>query len=377
MNSRRADAAPIVEEGFSYAELMPLVGTILATGTSVLLRGHPGVGKSSMAVELARQMNLPLVDIRLAQRDPADIGGVYFPDREKGRLELFPPAWVKRACEEPTFIFLDEINAAVTRLHQSVAYQIVLEHRIGDFHFHPQTVVLAAGNLEEDNAIVTSLSSALCNRFAHFILRVDVESWLDWGTRAGIHPQILAYIGFSGRDALYCNDGGLAFPPPRSWEMASRVLAAVPPEDAKRAVAACVGPTQAEKFFSFMRVYQRIPVQAILKNGKKMDFSKGEHADPSFIYAAVFSVASFLSSKRIQLNEDVVKNAVAFLRSPGMDPEYVMLFLKQIYQKLPEGFGEFRKNAGFRRLAGELVDLRRTAYDSGNPVLDSMEDSPS
>lgn len=189
MCALKSDKNTIMKEGYSYAELLLLVGAILSTGTSVLLRGHPGVGKSSMAAELAQKMRLPLIDIRLAQRDPADIGGVYFPDHQTRQLELFPPGWVKRACDEPVFIFLDEINAAVTRLHQSVASQIVLEHRIGEFAFHPQTVVLAAGNLEVDNAIVTSLSSALCNRFAHFILRVDVDGWIDWGLRAGIYPN--------------------------------------------------------------------------------------------------------------------------------------------------------------------------------------------
>ncbi|MBU1410793.1 AAA family ATPase, partial [Myxococcota bacterium] len=77
---KTVDKSP-TDEGTPYELLLPLVGAILTTGTSVLLRGHPGVGKSSLAAELARHMNLPLVDIRLAQRDPADIGGVYFPDR--------------------------------------------------------------------------------------------------------------------------------------------------------------------------------------------------------------------------------------------------------------------------------------------------------
>ena len=101
-------------EGYAFDDIRRLVGVTLQAGISVLLRGHPGVGKSSLAAELADAMNLEMVDIRLAQRDPAELAGVYFPDRENGELALFPPAWVRQACAEPTFVFLDEVNAAVS-----------------------------------------------------------------------------------------------------------------------------------------------------------------------------------------------------------------------------------------------------------------------
>jgi hypothetical protein len=60
----------------------------------------------------ADRLGLPLIDIRLAQREPADLGGVYFPDRDRQVLSLYPPDWVRQACEEPCLVFLDEINAA-------------------------------------------------------------------------------------------------------------------------------------------------------------------------------------------------------------------------------------------------------------------------
>ncbi|TNF32987.1 MAG: AAA family ATPase [Deltaproteobacteria bacterium] len=347
-------------DGYSYGEVRALVELTLRAGISVLLRGHPGVGKSALAHELASAMGLPLEDIRLAQRDPAELAGVYFPDRERQVLALFAPDWVQRACEVPTLVFLDEINAAVTRLHQAAAYQIVLEHRVGPFRFHPGTVVLAAGNLEEDHALAATLSAALTNRFAHYTLRVDAASWLTWGADAGVDEAILAYIGRYGEEALYSNDGEYAFPSPRSWEMASRVYRAATEAERRRAVAACVGAAAAEKLFAYLRIYQRVNAARIVRKGQAMDFARGKSAEPSFIYAALFSVAAWLNHEGTP-TDDELPNVVAFLRSPGLDPEYVFLFLRQVkgnaalmarLKGLPE----------FRALAGELVRLSAELY---------------
>jgi len=347
--------------GYAYPDLLPLVEATLEAGISVMLRGHPGVGKSSLAADVARRMGLPMEDIRLAQRDPAELAGVYFPDRERQVLSLFAPEWVRRACDEPVLVFLDEINAAVTRLHQAAAYQIVLERRVGTFVFHPGTRVMAAGNLEEDNAIVAALSSALCNRFAHFTLRVDVAAWMRWGAHAGIEDAVLAHIGNAGAEALYNNNGDYAFPTPRSWEMASRVRSRVSPELQRQAVAACIGPAAAERLDAFVRIFGEVKPEQVMRGGSAMDFTRGKNAEPSFVYAAVFAVAGWLRQNSASITEEELPNVVAFLRTPGMHPELVFLFLRQL------GTGsELRKRLqsvpAYRKLASELVSLQAELY---------------
>jgi MoxR-like ATPase len=357
---KKTTTASLPSEGYSYPEIRGLVEHTLKAGVSVLVRGHPGVGKSTLAAELAGQMGLPLVDIRLAQRDPAELAGVYFPDRRRRELALFPPDWVRRACDTPTLVFLDEINAAVTRLHQAAAYQIVLEKRVGPFVFHPGTVVLAAGNLEEDNAIVTSLSSALCNRFAHYTLRVDSRAWLDWGSGAGIDESVLAYIGRHGEEVLYDNSSDHAFATPRSWEMASRLMAGAPNDMQKRLVASCVGFSAAEKFANYLRIYRRVNARKIIEKGEAMDFRRGKEAEPSFIYAAIFAVAAWLNGNGT-LAEEHLPNIVSFARSPGLDPEYVFMFLRQL-KKHPDLLDRLKAVPGYQSLAGDLVALHVGLY---------------
>ena len=353
-------ASSIRQDGYTYTELRSLLNATLDAGLSALMRGHPGVGKSSLAQELAQARGLPLVDIRLAQRDPAELAGVYFPDHQRTCLSLYAPDWVKQVCEKPGLVFLDELNSAVTRLHQAAAYQIVLEHRVGPFIFHPDTLVLAAGNLAEDNAIVTELSSALCNRFVHYTLRVDTDCWLAWAQANGVDDAIIAYIARHGASALYCNDGGDAFASPRTWAMAAQLYSRAPAVLQKRAVAACVGLAAAKSFFSFQRIFKRVNAEKLICGGKTLDFTKGKSSEPSFMHAAVFSVAAWLRREAVIADEHLT-NIVTFLSSPGLDAEYWFLFLRQL-KGHPDLLHRLKTVPAYRDVVSGLVDLHVGLY---------------
>lgn len=322
---------PSPGEGHTWSETRRLVLHTLRAGVSALVTGHPGVGKSAMARAVADDLGLAMVDIRLAQSDPTDLAGVWFPDRERQVLASYPPAWAIQASEQPMLVFLDEINAAVTRLHQAAAYQIVLERRVGTLPLHPDTVVLAAGNLEEDRALVTPLSAALANRFAHFVLRVDADTWLAWADREGVHPEVCAYVGRHGEEVLYApdDDGGQAFPTPRAWEMASRLILGAEEPDHARLVAACVGPAAAARFEAWRRISRAVDADAIVLRGKRIRFDTPNHADPSFVYAATYAVADRLRHGA-EVPDEALPHVVRFLGSRGLDPEFAFLFLRRI-----------------------------------------------
>lgn len=351
----------VPDAGYSWPELRDLLRPTLDAGISALVLGHPGVGKSALAQDLAAHFGLPLVDIRLAQQDPADLGGVYMPDAGRTTMRLLPPQWVREVCAEPSFVFLDEVNAAVTRLHQAVAYQIVLEHRVGPFRFHPDTVVLAAGNLQEDEALATGLSSALGNRFAHFQLRVDAPVWLQWATAEGIDPRILAYVELHGRRVLYDRRSGeVAFASPRSWAMASRLLKRVPDTHARQAVAACVGRRAAEQFAQFLKLYGRLKPDRIVLQGRMPRFT-GANAEPSRVHATVVAVADWACAHANAIPDDRLANLVRFLRVDGLDQELWFLFLRRL-ARASDLVDRLKALRVFRELAGELVGLHAELY---------------
>jgi len=78
-----------------------------------------------------------------------------------------------------------------------VAYGLIHERRIGEYTLPDGSVIVAAGNRAEDNALVRPMSSALVNRLVHVHLRVSTGDWLEWAAGAGLHPLVLEYVGTS------------------------------------------------------------------------------------------------------------------------------------------------------------------------------------
>ena len=352
--------------GHNYQQLLPLAEAALRADAPVLLRGHPGVGKSALAQQLAQRLGLPMLDLRLAQKDPAELAGIYAPNADRTALQLLPPDWALTLSQQPMLLFLDEINAAVTKLHQAAAYQLVLERRVGSLQFHPDTRVLAAGNLDDDRALAVPLSSALLNRFVHFRMRVDAADWLAWAEQQGLYAPIRSYVAsFGGRAAhvLYRNTGEDAFATPRSWAQAARLLATAQPKQLPYLLSACVGPTAAEQFIDWQRVASKADPLAILNGAKLPDFAKGPLAEPSLKLAVLYAVADLLSRDE-PMGPKWLERTALLLQAPGIDPELAVLFLRRLPQ-----YGvrpKLEQEPAFAKLAKRLVDVQLQALESSD-----------
>lgn len=348
-----------LQAGYPYPTLLPLVQRCLERGVSVLVKGHPGVGKTSLARELASKMGLPMKDIRLAQKDPAELGGVYVPNHATKTLELYPPDWVRQVCDAPHFLFLDEINAAVSKLHQAAAYQIILEHQVGPFTFHPKTVVMAAGNLEEDEALAVPLSSALQNRFCHYTLAVDVDAWIAWALKNGVSADIIAFIAFRRESVLYHRTGEDAYPSPRSWgDLAGRVDGdSVKSPERKRLIAACVGHAHALEFMTFLEVYRTVDVEAILQHGRIPSL---DNADPAFLYSLTFAVGHLIRTRGLKTTQ--ISHLHTLLTTSEYGAEYRVMLIK-----LLDGTKTFTTICNHPL----FTDVRQTLTSALNPAMTS------
>jgi hypothetical protein len=186
--------------------------------------GAPGLGKSSILRDVARELGIGFIDVRLAQREPVDIRGLPVPGPD-GVKWLVASEW-PRDPDSRGIILFDEITAADRSL-QVAAYEFILDRRLGELYKVPDGwYICAAGNRTEDRAVAATMSSALANRFLHVEMQEDVESWIAWARTHDIHPFVMGFIRY--RPGCLFNQEGenleRGWPTPRSWERVSRML---------------------------------------------------------------------------------------------------------------------------------------------------------
>jgi len=212
----------------------------MAHEQSFLLLSPPGVGKSEIVFQAAAEAGLPCRSLLGTQIAPEDVSGV--PKIVGERSVFCPPRLLLPEAAQSFCLFLDELPACAPDV-QKAFYSLLLERRLGEHALPAGTWVVAAGNRQQDRALVRAMSSALVNRVTILNLRVDVSEWQDWAHKAGIRPDIRNYISFMP-DALMRDvpHEPQPFSTPRAWTQLSQALdmaqsAGILNRDTRRALA--------------------------------------------------------------------------------------------------------------------------------------------
>ena len=111
----------------------------------VFIWGAPGIGKSALVEQFAREVEMPCVSLLGSQLAPEDIIGI--PQIRGETSEFLPPKMIAR--KEPYVLFLDELNACTQEV-QKAFYSLIHERRIGEYHLPEGSIVVGAGNRAQD-----------------------------------------------------------------------------------------------------------------------------------------------------------------------------------------------------------------------------------
>lgn len=239
----------------------------LAVQQPLFVWGQPGVGKSAVIRQLAKDNNLQLIDLRLSLLDSVDLRG--FPHMKESRMHFATPIFLPTDPDSTGILFLDEMNAALPSV-QAAAYQLVLDRRLGEYTLPKGWAIIAAGNRETDQGVTYTMPAPLANRFTHIDFDVHFDDWRTWAMANNIRPEVVNFINFRPGILNDFDPDKRAFPTPRSWEFVNRILDSdTSPIVERSLIAGAVGDGAASEFVAFLKIFRDLPnPDAVLMNPK-------------------------------------------------------------------------------------------------------------
>ncbi len=251
---------------------------------AVMLWGPPGVGKSTIIRAVAAKYHYAVTDLRLSQLSPVDLRGLPTVDREQMASRWLRPIFLPSVTDveklqlegyKGLILLLDEVNTAPVQT-QAAAFQLVLDRAAGEYHI-PEVegfaiFLVLAGNRASDRGIVHQMPSPLLNRMGHLEVEADSEEFLSYGLERGFDSRVLSYLAYGGVEKLLQlpQRGEKAFPTPRSWEFASRMMQGRPWDVAlQQVVATLVGEGAAHELGAHIELASKLPdVDAVILRGE-------------------------------------------------------------------------------------------------------------
>jgi hypothetical protein len=308
---------------------------IVRSGLVPNLNSSPGMGKSSLVRILAKKLNLKLIDHRLSTSDPTDLSGLPF--RAPGDLkatflpyDLFPlEGDTLPEGKDGWMVFLDEFNAA-PRSVQAAAYKLILDREVGQYKLHPNTIIILAGNLATDRAIVNDLSTAMQSRVIHLVMTASFTEWEeDVAFKQNYDARIIAYLN-ANKDLLHNfrpDHNEKTFPCPRTWEFMNQLCKTTPVEEMEEYTpmfAGAVGAGTAAGFIQFSQVFMDLPKISDIRRDP-------EHTFIPTNSATRWAIASTLIQ---ETDEKSFKPFSEYVNRMPM--EFRVLYLRAVMQNKPE-----------------------------------------
>ena len=313
---------------------------------SYMIFGPSGVGKSQVVAQVAAALNLPMVDIRLSQMDAVDGRGV--PSVKNGFTVWNP---VKFFPDSDTgILFFDEVTSAPPSV-QTLAYQAMLDRKIGETEIPEGWMVLAAGNLQSDRGITHTLAAPLINRMFVTTVTPHLDDWRIHAAMNDVDSRVIAFLGLRA-DLLHKflpteYVSGKQFPTPRGWFRVSDVvkrMGMLPEQIAHKMIVGSVGDEAGIAFIGFLQDSEGlVSLDMIFKNPENVPVPAETHKQ----YALAMGLATAMDKFTYDAGYKYLKR---------MNGDLQMLAATLAYHKNPEAF---MRAAMFKEFAPALVRINK------------------
>lgn len=204
----------------------------------VLLIGPPGIGKTQIMEQIAKECRIGLVAYTITHHTRQSAVGLPFIEKKtyEGKeyaITQYTMSEIVAAIYEKIratglkegILFIDEINCVSETLAPTML-QFLQCKTFGNHRIPEGWVIAAAGNPPEYNKSVREFDVVTLDRIKRILVEPDFDAWLEYACREQIHPAILSYLKI--KPQYFCHiettvDGKL-FATPRGWEDLSRFM---------------------------------------------------------------------------------------------------------------------------------------------------------
>lgn len=204
----------------------------------VLLLGAPGIGKTQIMEQIARECGIALVSYTITHHTrQSAIGLPFISKKEFGGQEYTVTGYTMSEIVASVYtkmektglsegiLFIDEINCASETLAPAML-QFLQCKTFGSHEIPKGWIIVAAGNPPEYNRSVREFDVVTMDRVKKIEVEPDFAVWKEYALRRQLHPAVISYLN-TRPGSFYRMEttvDGRKFATPRGWEDLSAML---------------------------------------------------------------------------------------------------------------------------------------------------------
>ena len=204
----------------------------------ILLMGPPGIGKTQVMEQIARECGIALVSYTITHHTrQSAVGLPFIVKKNYGEEEFSVTEYtmseiissvydkMEKTGLKEGILFIDEINC-VSETLAPMMLQFLQGKTFGNQKVPEGWVIVTAGNPPEYNKSVREFDVVTLDRIKKIDVEADFDVWKEYAYQQGIHPAVISYLELRRKNFYRVENtvDGKIFATARGWEDLSRLI---------------------------------------------------------------------------------------------------------------------------------------------------------